>query len=97
MEFSHRNLMRDEYTTLSNSNLTSENIEEMNKIDENQISSKDALEIINDIENKYPLSTLDSLEFIEIKERLENSDASEKFTISKLLGKNEIYGGTRNV
>lgn len=86
MEFSHRNLMRDEYTTLSNSNLTSENIEEMNKIDENEISSKDALEIINDIENKYPLSTSDSLEFIEIKERLENSDASEKFTISKLLG-----------
>ena len=90
MEFSHRNLMRDGYITLSNSNLTSENIEEMNKIDENEISSKDVLEIINDIENKYPLSTSDSLEFIEIKERLENSDASEKFTISKLLGTSGI-------
>lgn len=86
MEFFHRNLMRDEYTSLSNSNLTLENIEEMNKIDENEISSKDALEIINDIQTKYPDSTSNSLEFLEIKKRLENSDASEKFTISKLLG-----------
>ena len=37
MEFLHRNLIRDGYTTLSNSNLTSENIEEMNNIDENEI------------------------------------------------------------
>lgn len=90
MEFSHRNLMREDYTTLTNSNLTQENIEELNTIDENEISSKDVLEIINDIETKYPDATSNSLEFSEIKQRLENSDASEMFTISKLLGKGGI-------
>lgn len=86
MEFLHRNLLREGYTALTNSNLTQENIQEMNTIDENEISSKDVLEIINDIQTKYPDSTSNSLEFLEIKKRLENSDASEKFTISKLLG-----------
>jgi hypothetical protein len=90
MEFLHRNLMREQYTSLSNSNLTQQNIEEMNTIDENEISSKDVLEIINDIETKYPDTTSNSLEFSEIKERLENSDASEKFTISKLLGESGV-------
>ena len=90
MEFLHRNLMREQYTSLSNSNLTQQNIEEMNTIDENEISSKDVLEIINDIETKYPDATSNSLEFSEIKERLENSDASEKFTISKLLGESGV-------
>jgi hypothetical protein len=86
MEFLHRNLMREQYTSLSNSNLTQENIEEMNTIDENQISSKDVLEILNDIETNYPDASSNSIEFSEIKQRLENSDASEKFTISKLIG-----------
>ena len=43
-------------------------------VDKNSLNSaeKDALEIIKDIENKYPLSTSNSLEFIEIKQRLES-------------------------
>lgn len=90
MEFLHRNLMREQYTSLSNSNLTQENIEEMNTIDENQISSKDVLEILNDIQTNYPDASSNSIEFSEIKQRLENSDASEKFTISKLIGERGI-------
>jgi hypothetical protein len=90
MEFLHRNLMREQYTSLSNSNLTQENIEEMNTIDENQISSKDVLEILNEIETNYPDASSNSVEFSEIKQRLENSDASEKFTISKLIGERGI-------
>ena len=86
MEFSHRNLLRNQYTTLTNSNLTDENIQEINTIDENEISSKEALEIITDIETKYPKATVNSLEFKEIKKRLEGSDASERFSIAKLLG-----------
>ena len=90
MEFAHRNLLRESNTSLSSSNLTDENIKEMNTICENEISSKDALDILKQIEIKYPNSTLKSEEFLQLKERLETSDASERFSISKLLTKDGI-------
>jgi hypothetical protein len=90
MEFGHRNLLRECNTSLSSSNLTDENIKEMNAICENEISSKDALDILKQIEKKYPTSTANSEEFLELKQRLENSDASERFSISKLLTKDGV-------
>jgi hypothetical protein len=75
MEFLHRNLMREQYTSLSNSNLTQQNIEEMNTIDENEISSKDVLEIINDIETNI----------FKLKQHAELDELQDKINLCKNL------------